>query len=245
MKLHIILGGTGVGKTSRSVSLASKTGVPVIVIDRIQTYPELATGSGRPNPYELFGTTRLYLTERKVADGELSADQAYLLLVILLRKLANQHDIVILEGGSISLWKALFSSAELKRHQITIEYLTVANELIYQQKVKQRIQEMLRPQFQTPSMIEELAMLWNNQEKIEFVRTIVGYNEIIDWCFKNNSTPKDIDNRTNQELIYNHLTQKILDAHIKYSKKQYIFFEKLLTNYHYNHNLIQLTPVIK
>ncbi|MBD2451550.1 isopentenyl-diphosphate delta-isomerase [Nostoc sp. FACHB-152] len=241
MKLHIIIGGTGVGKTSRSVSLALKTGVPVIVIDRIQTYPELATGSGRPNPDELFGTTRLYLTERQVTDGELSADQAYLLLVILLRKLENQHDMVILEGGSISLWKALFSSAELKRHQITIEYLTVANEPMYKQKVKHRIQEMLRPQGQTLSMIEEIEILWNHQEQIDFVRTVVGYKEIIDWCFANNITPKDIDNITNRELTYNHLTQKILDAHINYSKKQYIFFERILNNYQHNNSLIQLT----
>ena len=61
MQLHIILGPTSVGKTSRSIVLAKESKSPVIVLDRVQIYQELATGSGRPLIDELEGTTRTYL----------------------------------------------------------------------------------------------------------------------------------------------------------------------------------------
>ncbi|WP_189136012.1 isopentenyl transferase family protein [Wenjunlia tyrosinilytica] len=107
--LHLVLGPTGVGKTARSVQLASRYACPVVVLDRVQCHPRLAVGSGRPTARELRGTPRLYLDDRPVAQGVISAPEAVDRLMEALKRMWDR-DIsrVVLEGGSISILEELF-----------------------------------------------------------------------------------------------------------------------------------------
>ncbi|MEV7627722.1 isopentenyl transferase family protein [Actinoplanes sp. NPDC089786] len=47
LNLILIVGPTGVGKTDRAIELARKVDAPIVVLDRVQCYAELAVGSAR------------------------------------------------------------------------------------------------------------------------------------------------------------------------------------------------------
>lgn len=231
MQLHIILGPTSVGKTSRSIVLAKETKSPVIVLDRVQIYQELATGSGRPLIDELDGTTRIYLEERQVADGELTTVEALSLALQLIDRLSVRYNLLLLEGGSISLCTALFKSGILDKHQTTIEYLTVQNEESYKSRLWNRIQNALISSPGQPSLIDELSRVWKEPHKLAFVRTVIGYDILIDWCQRFGLSPHEMWNSIQEDCLYINLTNEMFSGYLQYSQNQCKAFDRLVVKY--------------
>ena len=220
MHLHVLIGRTGVGKTARSIALAKQTGAPVIVLDRVQVYPELTIGSGRPLLHELDGTTRIYLAHRRVADGELSTAEAYHLALQQLDVLALEHDFAILEGGSISLCTMLFENDGLSDYPVTIEHLRVQDEKAYSQRQFYRILEMLKPKIGQPSILDELANVWREPKQRAFVQTVGGYSAIVDWCYRLGISPFDLTTYCHDPATRADLAKHILPSYLEYSYLQ-------------------------
>lgn len=231
MQLHIILGPTSVGKTSRSIVLAKESKSPVIVLDRVQIYQELATGSGRPLIDELDGTTRIYLEERQVADGELTTVEALSLVLQLIDRLSVRYNLLLLEGGSISLCTALFKSGILDKHQITIEYLTVQNEESYKSRLWNRIQNALISSLGQPSLIDELSRVWTEPYKLAFVRSVIGYDILIDWCQRFGLSPHEMWNSIQEDPLYINLTNEMFSGYLQYSHNQRTAFDRIVVKY--------------
>ena len=230
VRLQLIVGKTGVGKTARSILLAKATGAPVVVLDRIQCYPELAVGSGRPLEHELGGTRRIYLTERRVTEGELGAGAAHALLARWVERLAAESDTIILEGGSISLLQAMMRSALWKRYRRSYEHLRCLDEAAYRGRVRARVVEMLRAPPGGRSMLSELAALGAAPEARAFVETVVGYDVLFAWC-RENGLPLEGLRRplgSEQRAV---LAQRIFEAHLAYASKQAGVFERMAASW--------------
>jgi cytochrome P450 len=220
MKLHVILGATGVGKTDRSVALAQRLRVPVITIDRFQIFEGLATGTGRSAPAELAGTERIYLTSREVAEGELAASDAYEMLERLLEELPHRE--VILEGGSISLCLQIFERGLLDSHPHEVEYLTAP--AMHEERIRRRVRKMLAPPDGQASLGQELARVWDHPEKRAFVETICGYDALARWCDRVGIAPGELAEST----IDPGTVEEITASHLDYATRQTEQFERLV-----------------
>ncbi len=161
MLLHLIYGPTCSGKTDMAIQIAQETGWPVVALDRVQCCPQIATGSGRPLELELQSTRRIYLDSRPLTEGILDADK---------RPSSNSdskwirrksEEGLILEGGSISLLncmaKSPFWRSGFQWH--VSGYVLGFRTPFY--RAKQRVAEMFAIREDRPSLLEELAELWN------------------------------------------------------------------------------------
>lgn len=222
MKLCLMIGPTGIGKTNRSITMARQHGAPVISLDRFQIFQELATGTCRPTPKELEGTERIFLAERRVASGELSSGESYQILLGLIEKLSHQHRMVILEGGSISLCSVLFEQGFIRRFHIDVEFLTIQDMPGYRSRVMARLQEMLTGSTEQRSMLEELARLWHDPSQVSFVETIVGYDVLVQHCRRTQTTPHDLMQKPMEAALFD----EVLDAHLAYAQWQSAVFDK-------------------
>ena len=230
MRIHLIIGPTGIGKTTRAVQLALQTGAPVVALDRVQIYPELATGSGRPHKHELQGTVRHYLVERRIGDGELNVRDALPRLQKMTTTLAAKHHHLIIEGGSISLSQAIWKSGYLREHQVEIVYLTVDDRAAYRQLIYQRVQKMLQAQ---PAITDELATAWSaeNYTGRRLVQKVVGYDAILAWCMETGIAPQDLPVVCRNREIRAALATAITRAHLAYAARQRMMFTNLLSAY--------------
>lgn len=181
-RLHVIIGPTTTGKTRRAVTLAEQTGAPVIVLDRIQCFPELAVGSGRPGADELRSTRRVYLADRKVAQGELPAATANALVHTHVARLLQDENLVLLEGGSVSLLQAIAADPRWAGYEQTWERLVLQDVEGYLAKAASRIRDMLAPADGSPSMLDEIAALWPDARTHAVLNGIVGYRSIIAYA---------------------------------------------------------------
>ena len=66
--LIVLLGPTGVGKTSLSLSVAGHIGSPVISADSRQIYKELPVGTAAPSSEQLSQTKHYFIATRSVTD---------------------------------------------------------------------------------------------------------------------------------------------------------------------------------
>ncbi|UIF88378.1 isopentenyl transferase family protein [Cupriavidus sp. UYPR2.512] len=181
-RLHFIVGPTTTGKTRRSVALAEQTDAPVIVLDRIQCFPDLAVGSGRPAVDELRSTRRVYIADRKVADGELAAATANAFLHEHVARLLQKESLLILEGGSVSLLRTIAADPRWATYEQTWERLALQDVAGYLSKAKSRIREMLAPADGSRSMLDEIAGLWPDARTHAVLNGIVGYRSIIAYA---------------------------------------------------------------
>jgi hypothetical protein len=223
MRFHLIIGPTGVGKTAHSIRLARQLNCPVVVLDRFQVFNELATGTGRPSAEECTGTERHYLTRRRVAEGELSADESLRLLAQLIWHLSRGPECLILEGGSIALCSKLFDSGLLHGHEVRMEHLTVANSRVYRARVQRRVEAMLTGFEGHPSMMEELAALWNKRSHMAFVETIAGYDAVVLDCRRSGRCPGERIG----EVPEAPLIEAVVAAHLTYAAAQQRVFQAL------------------
>ena len=172
--ISVIIGPTGIGKTDRAVNIARRDDAPATCIDRYQVFPELASGTGRPTSDELPGTERIYLAERKIADGELSARDAVSSLSEIVRDVSRRSDKLILEGGSTSLCTLLFESGVLDHPHVTVRFITAPDWSAYRQRVRNREVRLLEGNPEQAPMPAELAAVRRTPQQLNFVESIVG-----------------------------------------------------------------------
>lgn len=101
-----IVGPTAVGKTAMGVLLAKHFNTEVISADSRQVYKELAIGTAKPTPDEMQGIKHYFVDELSITQ-HFSAGDFEKQGLALLEKLFQQHDIVIMVGGSGLFVKAL------------------------------------------------------------------------------------------------------------------------------------------
>jgi tRNA dimethylallyltransferase len=100
MKKLIVIGGpTAVGKTALSVALAKEWNTVVISADSRQFYKEMSIGTAKPSQEEMQGVPHFFINSHSITN-EVSASRFAKEAEILLQKLFQEHDKIILTGGS-------------------------------------------------------------------------------------------------------------------------------------------------
>lgn len=209
VRLVVIAGPTGVGKTDRAIELARKFDAPIVVLDRVQCHSELAVGSGRHHADE--SGHRIFLDERRVADGTISAPAAYQRLChILDARRAGGDRTVVLEGGSTSLL-ATMASDPVWRHDadVSVEWLA-PDTGYYRDRLTRRVANMLVGE---QSMVDEVRALWPDPRTHSVLEEVVGYREVI--VAMHGASTLDFDQRTMKALV-----QNVSEAHLVYSEEQ-------------------------
>ncbi|WP_070017359.1 isopentenyl transferase family protein [Streptomyces nanshensis] len=229
MDLILLLGPTGSGKTARSVRLARRLGAPVVTLDRVQCAPQLAVGSGRPEPDELSGTRRIYLADRPVDEGILPGAEAADRLEQLLEEHAALTPTLILEGGSISILGELANRpAWTHGHTIHIEPCLEENPQRYEQRVSKRVAHMLGYGSGTHrTMLDELADLWPHENTRPHLQTVLGYDDIITVCVRYGIDPASLTGPEGRILRYV-FADTIVEAHLHYSRQQRLHIAAML-----------------
>lgn len=98
--LIVLLGPTGVGKTELSLRIAEKFGTHIISSDSRQLYADLKIGTAAPTPEQLSRVPHHFVGTLKLTDYY-SAAQYETEVLILLDKLFQDRDTVVLTGGSM------------------------------------------------------------------------------------------------------------------------------------------------
>ena len=98
-ELIVILGPTAVGKTDYAVSLAQKYGTVVVSCDSRQIYREMRIGTAPPSPEQLAAVRHYFIFSHSVKQ-RYSAGQYEIEAMQLLEKLFEEHDTIIMAGGS-------------------------------------------------------------------------------------------------------------------------------------------------
>lgn len=98
--LVVLLGPTGVGKTEISLRMAEHFGCPIVSSDSRQFYRELKIGTAAPTEALLARVKHYFIGTHSIHD-EYSAGQYELDVMTLLEELFQQHDVVMLVGGSM------------------------------------------------------------------------------------------------------------------------------------------------
>ena len=98
--LIVITGPTGVGKTSISLRLAEKFGCPILSADSRQFYRELKIGTAAPSDEELKLVKHYFIGTHSIFD-EYNAGQYEEDAISLLEELFQEHEVVLLVGGSM------------------------------------------------------------------------------------------------------------------------------------------------
>ena len=105
-RLHLILGPTASGKTTRAIQLAQQLETEIVSCDSRQCYSELNIGVARPTPDELATVSHHFIACRSVQNpyNVFTYEQEAL---ACLNQLFQQHDDVVAVGGSSLYIEAL------------------------------------------------------------------------------------------------------------------------------------------
>ncbi len=98
--LLVILGPTGVGKTSVSLQLAECLDCPIVSADSRQFYRELKIGTAAPTEKQLERVKHYFIGSHSIFD-EYNAGQYEQEAIQLLDELFDKHKVVMLVGGSM------------------------------------------------------------------------------------------------------------------------------------------------
>ncbi len=128
-QLIVIEGSTASGKTGVSVALATQLQTVILSADSRQFYTEIAIGTAKPSLEEQKGIKHYFIDSHSLKD-EVSSAQFEKEALLILEKEFQQHDRIVLTGGSGMFIDALCigldkipSSKEL-RDKIQLEYDT-------------------------------------------------------------------------------------------------------------------------
>ena len=98
--LIVLLGPTGIGKTTLSINIANYLGSPVLSADSRQIYKELPVGTAAPDAEYLSQAEHYFIATRSVTDyysASIFEEEA----ISLINKLHKTHPRVLLCGGSM------------------------------------------------------------------------------------------------------------------------------------------------
>jgi adenylate kinase family enzyme len=232
MKLHIIIGATGSGKSKKAVHMAQEFNAPIIVLDRIQCFRDLSITSGRhlPPDQKEYGKRRIFLSDRLVADGDYPAELAYKHFREQLAALRSLS-MVIVEGGSVSLTNLLLMDKELfEAHEIFFEIIS-RNPLEHREMVIKRVTSMLTAsESDGQSMITELADVWKHTEHRPFIQSISGLDAILSWLTENGFEVENIPGYSFSRSQFESLCAAVAKSHLLYAQSQKCFINDSLGN---------------
>lgn len=229
MKVHYIIGPTGIGKTKHAHALASQRDLPVVTFDRCQVFPDLAVGTARPSQAEVGDVERHFLGgDRLVEQGELTSTQAWNKYIVLIDDLqCVGHREVIVEGGSISLCQRLMETDP--EHDIDLTFLPITNMDDYNERVHHRIRGMLFPAAGR-SIWDEVQQFWGSPRDLATLKTIIGYDLIIKFCEDTGLEPRDA---AGEFGLASRLIDDLHDAHLEYAGKQLEVFGDVVRWFNY------------
>ena len=104
--LIAIVGPTAVGKTAMAISLAQYFKTEIISADSRQFYREMSIGTAKPDAEELAAAPHHFINSHSIAQ-DYSAGDFEREALHLLDKLFEQHDVVVMVGGSGLFVRAL------------------------------------------------------------------------------------------------------------------------------------------
>ncbi|WP_293941183.1 MULTISPECIES: tRNA (adenosine(37)-N6)-dimethylallyltransferase MiaA [unclassified Sphingobacterium] len=104
--LIAIVGPTAVGKTAMAISLAQYFKTEIISADSRQFYREMSIGTAKPDAEELAAAPHHFINSHSIAQ-DYSAGDFEREALRLLDKLFEQHDVVVMVGGSGLFVRAL------------------------------------------------------------------------------------------------------------------------------------------
>lgn len=105
-ELIVIVGATGLGKTSLSIALARHFDAPIISTDSRQFYRGIPIGTAQPTPDELSSAEHHFIACREL-DQDFNAGAYEVEALQTLERLFRDHDRVVAVGGSGLYIKAL------------------------------------------------------------------------------------------------------------------------------------------
>jgi adenylate dimethylallyltransferase len=231
MHIHMIVGPTGIGKSTRAMAEARRLGAPVVVADRIQCYVDLAMTSARHTNEETGDLRRYFLDERSVDDGDYSPSAAHMALRRTLHLLSRENRCVVVEGGSISLLGAFFAGSEDLPYEVSTELLRVADQHAHLQRLRGRARRMLAPPEGRPGLLQELATAWRHKSQREFIASIVGFGSVIRWCRHHEIPLESLHEFTPSLPQQNELAAVIAHEHAAYGGLQHQAFLAMLTGH--------------
>jgi adenylate dimethylallyltransferase len=223
--IHLVIGPTSTQKTERSIELAKAHGAPVIAMDRIQIYDDLAVTSGRPAEVALDGTTRLYLDHR-LASADCEEMPATTALENLRGLLAQIDGDVILEGGSTSLWSAFFAVVDDSTVFGDVIVRKISQWPEFASHVRSRVLHLLRS---SPcSMLDELSGALADANARKLVLGLVGVPETLAWCAEGGVSTEMLPEFKSDLGACRSLAERIALAWTAYACIQQATFEILL-----------------
>lgn len=190
MLVRAIVGPTGIGKSAVATELASATGAPILVADRIQCYTDLPVSSARAESAE--GVNRIWLDDRTVRDGDYPPGDAAEMLLTRLCALVEHHRLVVLEGGSISVLLRFAEKIDQLPFPVSVQVLHIGNKDDYVARLRERARSMLFRDQCGRSLLTEFAAAWTTPGQRLFTASLSGLDSILEWCAKYSVPPEDI-----------------------------------------------------
>ncbi|GAA4080643.1 isopentenyl transferase family protein [Streptomyces shaanxiensis] len=227
--VHLIAGPTGVGKSAAATALARATGAPVVVADRLQCFTDLATTSARAGA-DVPGVCRYWLGDRTFADGDLPASEATDALIALVERLASEHPLVIVEGGSISLLRELCDRRAELSWRLTVRLLPLPAHDEYLATLTRRAHEMLTPSTCGPGLLQELATLWRDPRRRLLAASVNGFEAVLECCAKYSLDVASIDEQDISEHVLNRIAALIAERHAEHGFLQHRVFGEIFEN---------------
>lgn len=227
--VHLIAGPTGVGKSAAATELARTTGAPIVVADRLQCFTDLATTSARAGA-DVPGVSRHWLGDRTFADGDLSAAEAADALVEIVERLALQSELVIIEGGSISLLRVLCARREQLDWRLTVRLLPLPACDTYLATLTGRARAMLTPGACGPGLLQELAALWRDPRRRRLAASVNGFEAVLECCAKYSIDAGSIDKQEIPEHILRRIAALIAVRHAEHGILQQRVFTEIFMN---------------
>lgn len=97
--LVVLVGPTAVGKTDLSISIAKALNAPIVSSDSRQVYREMKIGTAVPDDCQLSQVSHYFIGSRSVTESYTAGMYEHDSLIVL-QKLFEENDFVLLSGGS-------------------------------------------------------------------------------------------------------------------------------------------------
>jgi uncharacterized protein (TIGR00730 family) len=225
LKLSLIIGPTGCGKTKAAKSLALSLDAPIVVADRIQCYTDIPVTSAREE--DTNGLSYNYISDRTIADGDYLANKAFSDLKHQIKTLSADHGLIVIEGGSISLLTEFASYKKALPLQFSIEMIPIGSRRQHWARLRRRAMEMLKPVNEQPGLLQELSQAWRHVKQRQFIASINGFEAVLTWCQRHGVNPEKVGDELPSEQGIFQLATEIANAHMEHSLEQEAAMKKL------------------
>lgn len=219
VRVELVVGPTGSGKSERADALASLTGAPIVVADRFQCLRELPVSTARPVATEV-SLRRIFLGERALADGPLSGRDACAALLSVIGALSDDHEVVVVEGGSLSMAAAL-REFDVLPFDLRVHRRSIGSRSAHLARLTQRARAMIAPPSPLDAgLLDEIARAWRDPAQRRWLRTVNGPEAVLDWCRSQNLCPGDLTTGVLTPEHLDSLVSAVAEAHLFHALDQ-------------------------